>query len=213
MNSPKKPLAYVTEGNIFSVRLRECMKDKHITQEMLANAVGMRRQTISLYTTGQSRPDVDALSKMVEYLNVSADYLLGFTDDPDRRSAAMDDLKLTQRSINNILGAIERDTGAPPLMKAVNALLGSHRFEDIMNDLATYFFGKSVTIRQEDGKQYRSILHDSISFMEFVRPACLARIQENISLIKNDIDRRPGTDLSTKILPPDYSINDINFTE
>lgn len=78
--------SYITEGNIFPTRLRNIMKSRGITQKALANAIKMRPQTVSLYTTGQSAPDVNTLRKMAEFFNVSADYLLGLVedDDPDK---------------------------------------------------------------------------------------------------------------------------------
>lgn len=81
--SRKAQPSYITEGNIFPTRLREIMKNRGITQKALANAIKMRPQTVSLYTTGQSAPDVNTLRKMAEFFNVSADYLLGLVEDTD----------------------------------------------------------------------------------------------------------------------------------
>lgn len=50
------------------------------TQKKLADAIDMRPQTVSLYTTGQSFPDVNTLKKIAEFFNASADYLLGISD-------------------------------------------------------------------------------------------------------------------------------------
>jgi Predicted transcriptional regulators len=76
----KKEPTSVTEGNIFPIRLRELMEERAVTQKKLADAIGMRPQTVSLYTTGQRAPDVNTLRKMADFFNVSADYLLGRTD-------------------------------------------------------------------------------------------------------------------------------------
>lgn len=76
----KKEPASVTEQGIFPTRLRQLMEERKITQKVLAEAVGVRPQTISLYTIGQSYPDVNGLRKIAEFFNVSADWLLGLTE-------------------------------------------------------------------------------------------------------------------------------------
>jgi len=69
-----------TEKEIFPTRLRELMEQSGIKQKKLADAIGMRPQTVSLYTLGQSSPDVNTLTKICDVFNVNADYLLGRTD-------------------------------------------------------------------------------------------------------------------------------------
>ena len=51
-----------------------------MNQEALAHLVSVQRQTISLYTIGQSKPDTDRLTAIAGALGVSADYLLGISD-------------------------------------------------------------------------------------------------------------------------------------
>ncbi len=76
----KKEPTCITEKYTFPTRLRELMESYGTTQKKLADAIDMRPQTVSLYTTGQSFPDVNTLKKIAEFFNVSADYLLGLTD-------------------------------------------------------------------------------------------------------------------------------------
>lgn len=56
------------------------MKENNCTQSMLANAINVRRQTISLYCRGESKPDFMQLADIAEYFNVTADYLVGLED-------------------------------------------------------------------------------------------------------------------------------------
>lgn len=78
--SRKKEPTHVTKKNFFPTRLRKLMEDQSITQKKLADVIEMRPQTVSLYTTGQSAPDVNTLRKMAEFFHVSSDYLIGLTD-------------------------------------------------------------------------------------------------------------------------------------
>lgn len=78
----KKEPACETEKYTFPSRLRGLMQDRGTRQKELADAIGMRPQTVSLYTQGQSFPDVNALEKIARFFSVSSDYLLGLTDTP-----------------------------------------------------------------------------------------------------------------------------------
>lgn len=86
--SRKKEPTYITEQQAFPQRLQRLMKEHGTTQKQLGTAIGKRPQTVSLYTTGQSSPDVDTIRAIADYYDVSADWLLGRpgsakTIDPD----------------------------------------------------------------------------------------------------------------------------------
>lgn len=78
----KKEAPYETEKYTFPSRLRGLMADRGTRQKELADAIGMRPQTVSLYVQGQSFPDVNGLEKIARFFSVSADYLLGLSDTP-----------------------------------------------------------------------------------------------------------------------------------
>lgn len=64
----------------FPVRLKKLMNETDTTQTTLAKAVGMTRQGIALYISGQTTPDIETFVKIADYFNVSYDYLLGYSD-------------------------------------------------------------------------------------------------------------------------------------
>lgn len=65
---------------VFSDRLSLLMKERKLTQQILADGLGIKRQTVSLYMTGQSMPDAEQLKKIAIFFDVSADWLLGLSD-------------------------------------------------------------------------------------------------------------------------------------
>ena len=69
-----------TEKEPFPTALRRELEERSITQKELAEFLGIARQTVSLYCTGQSSPDINILRKIADCLGVSADYLLGKTN-------------------------------------------------------------------------------------------------------------------------------------
>jgi len=61
----------------FAQNLRALIDEKGTKQKELGDAIGVSRQTISLYADGSTQPSPDKLSLIADYYNVSADYLLG----------------------------------------------------------------------------------------------------------------------------------------
>ena len=65
------------------VRLKELRKKRQITQQRLAIELNMCQNTISRYENGVCEPDHKTLIKFADYFNVSIDYLLERTDNPE----------------------------------------------------------------------------------------------------------------------------------
>ena len=58
--------------------IRDC---KNITQKELAEHLGIKQQQYARYEKGINIMPITYLPKICEYLDVSADYILGLTDD------------------------------------------------------------------------------------------------------------------------------------
>lgn len=58
-------------------------KQKHISQVRLAIDLNMSQNTISRYETEAHQADYKALIAIADYFNISIDYLLGRTDNPE----------------------------------------------------------------------------------------------------------------------------------
>ena len=64
-------------------RLKELRKKKHISQIKLAIDLDMNQNSISRYETGAHEADYKTLIAIADYFNVSIDYLLGRTENPE----------------------------------------------------------------------------------------------------------------------------------
>lgn len=62
---------------MFSERLKFLRKQNKVTQEILADKVGVERSSIGKYETSNVVPSTEVLIKIAEYFDVSTDYLLG----------------------------------------------------------------------------------------------------------------------------------------
>ena len=66
--------------------LRECRKEKGITQEELAEMLGVTNRSVSRWENGSNLPDLDILIEMADYYDVELRELL----DGERKSEKMD---------------------------------------------------------------------------------------------------------------------------
>ncbi len=57
-------------------RIQKLRRTKGISQEQLANVVGVSRQAVSKWESEQTIPDLDKIIIMSEYFGVTTDYLL-----------------------------------------------------------------------------------------------------------------------------------------
>lgn len=65
-------------------RIKELRKQKKLTQVKLAFDLGLTQTALSRYETDERDVDSDALKKIADYFDVSIDYLLRETDNPER---------------------------------------------------------------------------------------------------------------------------------
>ena len=76
-------LAYANP-DIFSERLTEAMNDAKASAAQLANEGVVNKEAITAYKKGDRLPNGRTLLYLCNYLNISADWLLGFTDEKRR---------------------------------------------------------------------------------------------------------------------------------
>ncbi|MBE6559234.1 MAG: helix-turn-helix transcriptional regulator [Ruminococcaceae bacterium] len=65
------------------MRLKELRKQRHISQLKLAMDLNMNQNSISRYENREREADYATLIRFADYFNVSIDYLLGRTDNPE----------------------------------------------------------------------------------------------------------------------------------
>ena len=63
------------------VRRRELRREMAITQNMLADVLGVTQDSISLWENCKRVPDTQYVVLLCKFFNVTADYILGITED------------------------------------------------------------------------------------------------------------------------------------
>ena len=69
--------------SVLGNRLKKLRERYNLTQERAGEIFGLTKYQIHRYESGTSNPDPDIINKFADYYGVSADYLLGRTDDPN----------------------------------------------------------------------------------------------------------------------------------
>ncbi len=65
---------------LFGERLKELRTEKNIGQNALAVALELSNASVSYWETGKQIPSAEVIFKLARFFDVSADYLLGLTD-------------------------------------------------------------------------------------------------------------------------------------
>ena len=66
---------------MFAERIKKLRKEAGITQAELGKICGLSKGTVAMWEVGQREVTFDTLRKLADYFGVTADYLLGFSDE------------------------------------------------------------------------------------------------------------------------------------
>ena len=89
-------------------RLVYLRKNKNKTQEEVAKIIGVTRPAYTAYERGHRSPDYEILEALADYFEVSVDYLLGRTDNPNQHNEEFNPMN----EINRLLDKYEiEDSG------------------------------------------------------------------------------------------------------
>lgn len=78
---------------MFSEKLKELRKRKNLTQMQFAKAFGISNGTIAMWETGKRSPDIETITNLAAFFNVSVDYLLGNDTSSSKNPTTDDELK------------------------------------------------------------------------------------------------------------------------
>lgn len=116
----------------FGERLRKARLMKGMKQVDLAKKMGVTRSVISRYELGINDPPSENIGKLAEILGVSADYLLGRTDNPEGNNKAVD--------ISALLDAILHEKTLPDAMLRISEMADEYNLPD---EVVLYFIRRA----------------------------------------------------------------------
>lgn len=129
----------------FAARLRELLEEREITQPVLAEAIGVSRQSVGQWKDGKTVPDILDLRKIANFFDVSADYLLCQTDvaSADNGIRLMHELTgLSENTVNHLV-KLKSVTDMLSGLKEETVELSADEIQDKLENL-----GYSVTHEQ-----------------------------------------------------------------
>jgi transcriptional regulator with XRE-family HTH domain len=65
----------------FGARLAAIRRERDLTQEQLGEGVGLGKAGVSSWEVGRTKPDVEQCAQLCRFLKVSADRLLGLSQE------------------------------------------------------------------------------------------------------------------------------------
>lgn len=106
---------------MFKTRIKELRNKHNLTMSELGDKLGVGKSAIAGYESGQRNPKIETLHKLSSIFNVSADYLLGLTDNPtpveestnlakliENNSFHYNGEKLSEADLHLLIGLLER---------------------------------------------------------------------------------------------------------
>jgi transcriptional regulator with XRE-family HTH domain len=66
-------------------KIRNLREDCNLTQSALGKALNMTQRKISYIEKNQYEPSIDDIREICKFFRVSADYLIGLTNSPERK--------------------------------------------------------------------------------------------------------------------------------
>ena len=100
----------------FGLRLREPREKKRLSQQQLADWLGLTRSSISNYENNTQTPPADTLVRLADIYGVSVDYLLGVKNDR-KRVLVIEGLTPSQEKALEILAEEFREANSKSIQR------------------------------------------------------------------------------------------------
>lgn len=107
----------------FAMRLKTLRKERGITQQELADGVGISKGGLSYYENSGRTPDISILERFADYFGVTTDYLLGRTNAQTQKAklqAVCNHTGLSDKAVNLLSDLKET---SPAQLRVINFLL------------------------------------------------------------------------------------------
>lgn len=121
----------------FATRVRALFNAANVSQQEVADAVGVTRQTFFKYLEGKAQPTIENIYNLADYFHVSSDYLLGLSNSPNpdiNNRAIHDRLGLSDETINYLQNEVKLLCGITNKDNIDDAVAVFHQFETLIEN-------------------------------------------------------------------------------
>ncbi len=185
MDKQTKETSVDSYNQPFAKALRCLLQETETTQSALAEYVGVTRQAISKYASGETKPDIDTFDKIVEYFEVSYEYMLGKSNNKNKEYVEIAQLlPLSDKALERILYLDKMD-----LMKDEYYSVSETVFYEELNSIieSDYFFSMIsllATFRKQADKWERTKISKELA--EFLETDEFKNINDTLKKQYND---------------------------
>lgn len=122
----------------FPKLMRDCRDQSGLSQQKVADYLGIAKATVGQYESGDTIPNAKILSDICELYNVSSDYLIGLTKIPSRDldMKAVHNMTGLSESALNVLFSIKSDDS---ISKIISLVLSNKHFLE-----AVYYIDRAI---------------------------------------------------------------------
>lgn len=139
----------------FAQRLKTLRKERGITQQQLADGVGISKGGLSYYENSGRTPDISILERFADFFGVTTDYLLGRTNAQTQKAKLQAVCNYTGLSDKSIELLSDLKENSPAQLRVINFLLEQAAEDmDIVYDLD-----------DDTDKYYGSILNAVVRYL------------------------------------------------
>ena len=182
--------------NVFAERICTLRRERKLTQAQIAEMVGISKTSANQYENMTRVPDIQILAKYAQVLGVTADYLLGISDNRTNETAAIGD-KLGMSD-----GAITFLSNAQKYIKIHNGYMAADNDETLVNLMSKIILFDNtnsscdlIKLINDDKSNIESALGMFITKIQAVLDLLIANSTVLIAL--NDYLTAPEVDLET----------------
>lgn len=194
------------------VRLRH---DKKITQEQLAEFIGVTKASVSKWETGQSMPDIMILPRLAAFFNVTVDELIGYTPQLSKEQIQKlyqkFGIDFSERSFEEVMTEtqtyVKRYYSCYPFLLQMSILWLNHylladgkaRQEELLTGIA-----RLCEHIKENCKEIR--IHNNAAAVQAFAYLQLGKIQEVVDELEGNFESRLLETQSSSVLAQAYAM-------
>lgn len=174
----------------FGERLESLLKERNMTRKQLASDAGISVAAIGNYIKGHRQPNYAAIAGIAKALDVSADYLRGFTT----TKSINEDIQIARETTGLSEGAIvqlqEWCKEWPEYIEIISKLLESPWFDDFLWHIKEYRLLACGKFALEDEKIREIVQQDQARAMEYLGAKECSTIVRAFVALKSNLDAR-----------------------
>ncbi|MBR5944648.1 MAG: helix-turn-helix transcriptional regulator [Lachnospiraceae bacterium] len=132
--------------------IRKYRKQNNMTQEEMANRLGVSAPAVNKWESGASMPDVALLAPIARLLHISLDELLSFKDELSETEVS--------NIITEIMGMFEKEPFDTVYRKMVEVVREYPSSESLILALAVTLYAKTLMLAPKDRSKYEGWIRD-----------------------------------------------------